>query len=298
MRKAVSRLTRGPHPRRSRRPSRRRFSSDSPSASFQKFSISRTVASGTSFQAPAKSSKERLVRVRRRTTSLKLSPSPFTAARARYASSERVTVFTDMSVLISTHGNKHFRRRRAEDTQAIAGKIAPRRTGGSLDFLDSGLARAVGIGIAVLWKGASRLKRTAVAALFVAALVATTPMAYASDSVFGVQNVTYEYEFLAIAFASSSAARWRGGAKPDRARGRDRSRLVRRQETDSRLGRMRGRRRAGAKAIGNSGGFVRAVIPAAGLGTRFLPLTKERPKETDEGPFRLRNLTRKPGPGR
>src|SRR3989337_1820540 len=49
---------------------------------------------------------ERLVRVRRRTTSLKLSPSPFTAARARYASSERVTVFTDMSVLISTHGNK------------------------------------------------------------------------------------------------------------------------------------------------------------------------------------------------
>lgn len=42
---------------------------------------------------------------------------------------------------------------------------------------------------------------------------------------------------------------------------------------------------------------MKAVIPAAGLCTRFLPLTKERPKETDEGPFRMRNLTRKRGPG-
>ncbi len=78
----------------------------------------------------------------------------------------------------------------------------------SLDFLDFGLAMAVGIGIAVLWKGASRMKRTAMAALLVAALVATTPMAYASESVFGVQNVTYEYEFAAIAFASSSVGRF------------------------------------------------------------------------------------------
>lgn len=28
---------------------------------------------------------------------------------------------------------------------------------------------------------------------------------------------------------------------------------------------------------------MKAVIPAAGLGIRFLPLTKEQPKETDEG---------------
>jgi len=53
-------------------------------------------------------------------------------------------------------------------------------------------------------EGRFATERTAVAAVFVAARVATTPMAYASESVFGLQNVTYEYEFVAIAFASSS----------------------------------------------------------------------------------------------
>lgn len=43
---------------------------------------------------------------------------------------------------------------------------------------------------------------------------------------------------------------------------------------------------------------MNAVVPAAGLGTRFLSLTREQPKETGERPFPLRNLTRKPGPGR
>ena len=41
---------------------------------------------------------------------------------------------------------------------------------------------------------------------------------------------------------------------------------------------MRGRRRAGADAFSESNP-MKAVFPAAGLGTRFLPLTKEQPKE-------------------
>jgi len=57
-------------------------------------------------------------------------------------------------------------------------------------------------------KGASRVKRTAMPAPLAVALVATTPMAYASEFVFGVQKVTYEYEFAAIAFASSPDGRF------------------------------------------------------------------------------------------
>lgn len=74
----------------------------------------------------------------------------------------------------------------------------------SLDYLDLGFALAAGVGLAVLWRSARRPFRAVLAVAFVAALLATTPMAYASESVFGVQNVTYEYEFAALGFASAA----------------------------------------------------------------------------------------------
>jgi len=60
----------------------------------------RRISSGKSFQSPANSRSDRLPRASRRTTSLKLSPSFLSRASAAYASSDRVTVFTGMSVLM------------------------------------------------------------------------------------------------------------------------------------------------------------------------------------------------------
>jgi hypothetical protein len=75
----------------------------------------------------------------------------------------------------------------------------------SFDFLDYGLAVAVGVGFALAW---SRLRgrdaaRLAIAAGFVAVLLATTPIAWNTPAVFGVNNVTTPAEFQALAVLAS-----------------------------------------------------------------------------------------------
>ncbi len=75
----------------------------------------------------------------------------------------------------------------------------------SFDFVDYGLALATGVGFAVVWvrlrkRDAARL---VVAAGFVAVLLATTPIAWNSQAVFGVDNVTTSAEFQALAVLGS-----------------------------------------------------------------------------------------------
>ncbi len=75
----------------------------------------------------------------------------------------------------------------------------------SFDFLDYGLAVLAGIGFAAAWgrlRG-SRAARVALAAVFLGALLATTPMAYSSQAVFGVENVTTPAEFEALSVLAS-----------------------------------------------------------------------------------------------
>ncbi len=75
----------------------------------------------------------------------------------------------------------------------------------SFDFLDYGLAVAVGVGFALVW---ARLRgrdaaRLAVAAGFLAVLLATTPIAWNPQAVFGVNEVTTPSEFQALSVLAS-----------------------------------------------------------------------------------------------
>ena len=75
----------------------------------------------------------------------------------------------------------------------------------SFDFLDYGLAVAVGVGFALVW---ARLRgrdaaRLVLVAGFLAVLLATTPIAWNTQAVFGVDNVTTPAEFQALSVLAS-----------------------------------------------------------------------------------------------
>lgn len=75
----------------------------------------------------------------------------------------------------------------------------------SVDFMDYGFAVLVGIAFAAAWKSLRpwRPARIALAAGFLGALLATTPMAWNTPAVFGVENVTTAEEFQALALLAS-----------------------------------------------------------------------------------------------
>ncbi len=74
----------------------------------------------------------------------------------------------------------------------------------SFDFVDYGLAVAVGVGFAFAWR---RLRRAptqlALGAALLGLLLATTPIAWNTQAVFGVDNVTTPGEFQALAVLAS-----------------------------------------------------------------------------------------------
>ena len=75
----------------------------------------------------------------------------------------------------------------------------------SFDFLDYGFAVAVGVGFALVW---ARLRgrdaaRLVLVAGFLAVLLATTPIAWNTQAVFGVDNVTTPAEFQALSVLAS-----------------------------------------------------------------------------------------------
>ena len=75
----------------------------------------------------------------------------------------------------------------------------------SFDFLDYALAAFVGIGFVYIWVRlrSSSAAKLALGAVLVVALVATTPMAWNSEAVFGVNNVTTPSEFQALSVLAS-----------------------------------------------------------------------------------------------
>ncbi len=79
----------------------------------------------------------------------------------------------------------------------------------SLDFLDYALALLAAVGFVAAWRGlrSRRAVRVALVGGFLAALLATTPMAWNTPAVFGVENVTTTDEFQALALLASLGAR-------------------------------------------------------------------------------------------
>ena len=75
----------------------------------------------------------------------------------------------------------------------------------SFDFLDYALAVLVGVGFAYAWHRLhpSKAAQLALGATLAAVLLATTPMAYNSQAVFGVNEVTTPAEFQALAVLAS-----------------------------------------------------------------------------------------------
>ncbi len=75
----------------------------------------------------------------------------------------------------------------------------------SFDFLDYGLAVAIGAGVAFAWNRLRRHDgaRLALAAGLVVVLLATTPIAWNTPTVLGVDNVTTPSEFQAMSFLAS-----------------------------------------------------------------------------------------------
>ncbi len=75
----------------------------------------------------------------------------------------------------------------------------------TFDFLDYALAVLAGIGFVAAWSRlrVSRAAQIALGVGFLAVLLATTPMAYNSQAVFGVDNVTTPEEFQALAVLAS-----------------------------------------------------------------------------------------------
>src|SRR5207237_4849205 len=79
----------------------------------------------------------------------------------------------------------------------------------AFDFMDYAFAVLVGVAFTASWKvlRVSRASRGALLAGFVVALLSTTPMAWNTPEVFGVQNVTTSDEFQALALLGSLGAR-------------------------------------------------------------------------------------------
>lgn len=71
----------------------------------------------------------------------------------------------------------------------------------SFDFFDFGIALTVGMALVV---GVRRRRRPVLAGVVVASLLATLPLAYASETVFQVQNTTYGYELAVLQRVSES----------------------------------------------------------------------------------------------
>ena len=79
----------------------------------------------------------------------------------------------------------------------------------SIDFLDYAFAVLIGVAFVAAWRWLGP-RRGAKAVLFtglLAALLATTPMAWNTPAVFGVENVTTPQEFRALALLASFGAR-------------------------------------------------------------------------------------------
>lgn len=78
----------------------------------------------------------------------------------------------------------------------------------AFDFLDYALAVLIAVAFVAIWKslGLWRPARALLITGFVAALLATTPMAWNTPAVFGVENVTSSEEFHALALLSSLGA--------------------------------------------------------------------------------------------
>jgi len=79
----------------------------------------------------------------------------------------------------------------------------------SIDFLDYAFAVLIGVAFVAAWRWLGP-RRGAKAILFtglLAALLATTPMAWNTPAVFGVENVTTPQEFQALAVLASLGAR-------------------------------------------------------------------------------------------
>ncbi len=78
----------------------------------------------------------------------------------------------------------------------------------SLDFLDYALALLAAVAFVATWRAlrSRRGVRIALVGGFLAALLATTPMAWDSPAVFGVENVTTTAEFQALALLRSLGA--------------------------------------------------------------------------------------------
>jgi len=78
----------------------------------------------------------------------------------------------------------------------------------AFDFLDYGIAVLAGVGLVLAWRALGRaVPRVAVIAVFLAALVATTPVAWNSQEVFGVENVVTPAEFEALRVLVALGAR-------------------------------------------------------------------------------------------
>lgn len=79
----------------------------------------------------------------------------------------------------------------------------------SVDFMDYGLAVLAGVGFVAAWKALRpwRSARPILAVGFLAVLLATTPMAWNTPAVFGVQNATTPTEFRALSLLQSLGAR-------------------------------------------------------------------------------------------
>ena len=101
----------------------------------------------------------------------------------------------------------------------------------SFDYLDYTFALCAGIGFAILWarQRPHRSTQIALAAVFLGALLATTPMAWDTQGTFGVNNVVTPGEFQALSVTASLGAsalasdqrmtavgRWWFGLQPQR----------------------------------------------------------------------------------
>src|SRR5207245_173000 len=79
----------------------------------------------------------------------------------------------------------------------------------SVDFLDYAFAVLIGVAFVAAWRwlGPRRLAKGVLLAGVLAALLATSPMAWNTPAVFGVDNVTTPQEFRALALLASFGAR-------------------------------------------------------------------------------------------
>jgi hypothetical protein len=68
----------------------------------------------------------------------------------------------------------------------------------SFDFIDYGVAIAIGVGLVTLMMKSKKIDKKIICVCFVALCVATTPIAYSTKQIFGVQNETYFYEYRAV----------------------------------------------------------------------------------------------------